>query len=95
MPRLATFFTSLKKSGPFFIVWPAVIKGIFDAINKMATMYCLCFIAPSWGSVRMRCRRTEAQQMIDGLGENIKRENESKFSICKYFRLLHPAKERS
>lgn len=34
--------------------------------------------------------------MIDGLEENIKKEkNESKLSICKYFKLLHPAKERS
>lgn len=35
--------------------------------------------------------------MIDGLEENIKKrkKGESKFSICKYFKLLHPAKERS
>lgn len=31
--------------------------------------------------------------MIDGLEQNIKKEK--KFSICKYFKLLHPAKERS
>lgn len=37
--------------------------------------------------------------MIDGLEENIKKEKkknkESKLSICKYFKRLHPAKERS
>ena len=38
--------------------------------------------------------------MIDGLEENIKKEKkkkkkQAKFSICKYFKLLHPAKERS
>lgn len=69
------------------------MKGIFYAINNMATVYCLCFIAPSWGSVRMRYRYTAAQEMIDGLEQNIKKEK--KFSICKYFKLLHPAKERS
>lgn len=34
--------------------------------------------------------------MIDGLEENIKKKKKkSEFSICKYFKLLHPAKERS
>lgn len=32
--------------------------------------------------------------MIDGLEENIKKRKKN-FSICKYFKLLHPAKERS
>lgn len=34
--------------------------------------------------------------MIDGLEENIKqKKKESKFNICKYFKLLHSNKERS